>query len=367
MTKVKIAINRLGSKGRLESEIESRYDICPAIDSSNKIDSCKTRKRKRVFLDSTIYSSNTRGIKRAMDKIKTIDFVAFNPALAAFEGLETIDKEDTLQILGVTEKELEEVLMTFATAITKTRTNIVYVGAGGSVINFLSWRMKFMSFYTNRKIKLNSHRIYIYDDDTLALSNLPRLPIDITSSMYKHLHKYESMEQDVVPVSKIYKADIAYIVSYFGGDNNVQPITERVTQDVVDEFMIENTLYIGAPDLRTRRMISSNSRPGLNFISITHSGDKARISANTEIDNELMIETYGKIDLNRFFANQIFMSYKLMEAIGNKYKESSGNNIDFGKEEEIFIGKSDELIEKPIDNSEEKTFWMNEKKRVIIL
>ena len=61
------------------------------------------------------------------------------------------------------------------------------------------------------------------------------------------------------------------------------------------------------------------------FVAATHRDSEFSLVENPRVDNDLMMETYGKINLSKFYLNHLMMTIKFLEYLRDK-KSSFGSN-----------------------------------------
>ena len=72
---------------------------------------------------------------------------------------------------------------------------------------------------------------------------------------------------------------------------------------------------IQPPDMETREWLSASD---CTFIAGTHKDNEFSLVENPEIDRDLIIETYGKINLSMFFLNHLSMTIKLLQELSTR-------------------------------------------------
>ena len=198
-------------------------------------------------------------------------------------GSHLVPIQDIITMLGYTKTDISKLL----SAVKRKEIQLAIVGAGGTGSNFVYWLSQMCNFTGKTEIfKIVS----IYDDDKFDTVNMFRIPYVSNQKKFTLPHKVNA-----IPT---YCENIAQIFQRF-------PIRYDVHAEV-NEKMI---LY-GAPDLRTRANLSASN---LRFIAATHKEDEFQLIENPEIDTDIQIETYGKVNVSVFFINQIKMTIRFMQ------------------------------------------------------
>jgi hypothetical protein len=78
---------------------------------------------------------------------------------------------------------------------------------------------------------------------------------------------------------------------------------------------VRNTFIYGAPGIAAREWLSEGE---YTFFAATHRDGEYSIVKNPDVDNDLMMETYGKINLSKFFLNHLSMTIDFMKYIGSE-------------------------------------------------
>lgn len=223
-------------------------------------------------------------------------------------------------MLGYTKTDITKLLQ----IVKNRRLSATLVGLGGTGSNFLHWMYEICEWTGKTKI---FKRVISYDDDYFDIPNMLRIPFlpennTITSSK----------KTNCIPKKYMIIAE---------ADNFIE---KRMTKEDMSKYSeLTNTHFIyGAPDIKTR---SELSKEAVTFFAATHRDNEYSVVANPDVDNELMVETYGKINLSFFFLNHLSMTIKFLEYL------AEGNPLsEVGKNQEIFKHDFDEIYKNQIDN-----------------
>ena len=172
-------------------------------------------------------------------------------------------------------------------AIKKRRVNMVQIGYGGFGINSLHFMSKFAQL---AGVYHPFEKLSIYENDEFTFLNAVRI--------YKDVSTIRTID---MTMNKL---------ALFQEENNLSSHVELVEK----YFKIEDTnrrkqktVYVGAPDFDTRVAMEDK-----NFIFTGHSGNEVELYSRPIINQNLMTETYGVIDLPYFYVNLLKATEKLI-------------------------------------------------------
>jgi len=237
-------------------------------------------------------------------------------------GQKKLHISELTSMLGYTKTDISKLLQTV-----KNRELSVYlVGLGGTGSNFLHWMYQMVE-WTGKTQVFKS--VKGFDDDVFDVPNLLRIPFVPESNGTN----VTANKTDCIPGR--YR-EISREIGYINGriDENVLTNTR---------FNLEKDFIYGAPDIGTRSILSAAN---VTFFAATHRDNEYSIVANPAVDNELMMETYGKINLSLFFLNHLKMTIDFLTYLGEGHSiEAVGQNAeifrrDFGEaySEQIISG-----------------------------
>ena len=275
-----------------------------------------------------IYSIMDKNVLRTLGNLKNtrkIDNVNcrfLNPNLSYF--FTSITKEIPINhlfaLFDINEKEF---LKTFK-AVTYITNPIYCLGLGGLMSNFLFWCQRIQNYfdlpYTFKKLK-------VYEPDNLEFDNLFRIPLNwkdikIPTGNYQNhfLDKVWQMTENSARLSKLllmHTTDIAQDLElhYTMFDGNY-------------ERLLKGAILIGGVDLNSRLEIFNKwgrTNSDITFICPTHSNDTLRIDFYPNFNHEVLIETYGSVDLNKFLLTMFKMTIELLKVLANKSYDNEDN------------------------------------------
>lgn len=244
------------------------------------------------------------------------NFYCINPNLARLAGLRQISTQELLSLLNIDIDQIEKYL----TILKKKQFNLIIVGLGGSMSNFLYWLEEFCKICNIDEV---INKIAIYENDKLEFTNLFRIPLDYTSYLIGN-DNYE-----INPLSKInlsYRINhccrnILHIHDYF--DINDELHKERfnwITKDC------NHICLIGALDLKSR----FKDYPFNVILPLHKDNEVITITNPNPKDIDLGQESYGKLELSYFYLNMIKMTFSVLKELSlnfSEYKHTNPNKI----------------------------------------
>lgn len=213
-------------------------------------------------------------------------------------GVRQLHISELVTMIGYTKTDIGKLLQ----AVKRKELNLVLIGLGGTGSNFLYFLNK-MAEWTG-KIEIFK-TLRGYDPDVLDVSNLPRIPFVPTK------RDIDNEEVDVPLKAKALPIEYGIISSGY------KLYTSKLLpqQLEVARMQAHSTVVYGAPDMATREAFTNSK---YTFIAATHSDNRFSLIENPEIDQDLIIETYGKINLGIFFINHLMMTIKFLEHLRDR-------------------------------------------------
>lgn len=199
----------------------------------------------------------------------------------------------TTIITNFLKKDLDSIKQTLLRIKSKSMT-IVFAGVGGTGTNSIIWLSELLNILGLHNI---FDEVHIYEKDLADFSNLFRFPVPLT--------RYTSIEDIKLPKTSLIKSYTTSLSSsvYFH-EHFLESISDYPSLLLTPESKAKpNVVVYGAPSIANRNFLSSVG----NFVSATHANNTASLYANPIADETLQVETYGLIQLNSFFINQISM------------------------------------------------------------
>ena len=335
----------------LKNRLQSRY-VKTEIPTKKKnivIDS--------AFLSELIYNKNvTNEYLRNGNFVNTNKAFKTNPSnyaissyIADILGIEKVPTTDICLMLGYDLKKIKSLLI----KVRKKGINLVNIGFGGFSRNFM-YILKELSYLTNEYKIFNN--IYIFENDKIEFSNIWRfMDKDWIETCNSYNHYYPVLRNNICSL----KGFMEYVTgnSKYDDDNDLRKKMIGTIDSVIDYYMVnkinrfdklcnilysrkfqslakkrvnlqtqlfnfshiyqnaaDNMLFIGATDINTREQFFNSD---LNFLCPIHHNKDMYLWSKPEVKNSIMVESYGLIDLNRFFISIYAITFKILEAIAN--------------------------------------------------
>ena len=302
----------------------------------------KPGKVRNLIVDSFLpqyFIKHKFNLENIQEEFKNISSTAtmIHRGFARMLGIRELPLDDMLAMIGYTKQRITELL----TNVRAKKFNIAFAGYGGVGTNTIYWLTELCNM-TNIQGLFN--KIIISDFDKLSLDNVFRMPNPFkTFSALKHKYmlfngstnSYINTEYrenslyktQTIPENSL-KALSAKAPYYENRELRGQTFSIKHTRDIYD------WIVYGAPDIESRKMLSKVINKDLSeycnywdiylakrikvFISATHGDDICELSINPsylENESNLMIESYGIIQLNVFFFNQLRLAISFLEAL----------------------------------------------------
>jgi hypothetical protein len=187
--------------------------------------------------------------------------------------------------------------------------NYIYViGIGGYMANMLF--MMDLLYRVGTKVKYRPiTQIRCYDGDTITADNICRILIPV----YKYTSKGMSMASYFLSDMSSCSTEMMYLPKILQANALEMPITTRGHYCAPTSLPVgtNNTnLFIGSPDLKTRRELFDI---GFNFIFFGHHGYQTQMVYRPLPDSDMAVETYGRMDINAFYAGIYMTLLKFLE------------------------------------------------------
>lgn len=315
----------------ISENLAHRYAVLP-----------KPGKVKNLIVDSFLpqyFIKHKFNLENIQEEFRSISPTAtmIHRGFARMLGIRELPLDDMLAMIGYTKQRIAELL----TNVKAKKFNIAFAGYGGVGTNTVYWLTELCNM-TNIQGLFN--KIIITDFDKLSLDNVFRMPnpfktllalkredMNFNDSInnYKRTeHRFNSLyKTQTIPENSL-KA-LSAKAPYIG--------TDALSGYTFHEHHVNNLynwVVYGAPDIESRRILSeaifgpssdhSNSYDSRlaehikAFISATHGDDICELSINPsylENESNLMIESYGIIQLNVFFFNQLRLAIAFLEVL----------------------------------------------------
>lgn len=286
-----------------------------------------------------------------------------SPLLSTMSGFPLVPDKDIVAYLGETKTSLARMFRTLA----QKEYTLTFLGVGGTTLNFLYWTDLLLKYANKSKIFRNT---LFFDEDSLELHNLPRIPFDITRK-YKLYYPFSRMlgvnnivetkidgKENLID-SKFLKANVFTNDSNKLLDKSPIPKLSIIPYEVIDRISkrtydsssscfskrwsgqehqqerVGSNIYFGSPDIETRDKLFNNLAN--DFLCVTHNNNYIQLTLNPEPVNIPLIENYGVIDLNVFFLNQLKVTLSTLRYLAYRYEDDRYKEK---KEEKIIFSRN---------------------------
>lgn len=302
----------------------------------------KPGKVRNLIVDSFLpqyFIKHKFNLENIQEEFRNISSTAtmIHRGFARMLGIRELPLDDMLAMVGYTKERITELL----TNVRAKKLNIAFAGYGGVGTNTVYWLTELCNI---ANIQGLFNKIIISDFDRLSLDNVFRMPNPFkTFSALKHkdmifndqsnrytrtaycensLYKTQTIPTDS------FKA-LSTKAPYYG----TRPLDgSTFNENHIDHLY--NWIVYGAPDIESRKLFSKalnrdfSERPNYYdncladhikaFISATHGDDSCGLVINPsylENESNLMMESYGIIQLNVFFFNQLKLAISFLEVL----------------------------------------------------
>ena len=302
----------------------------------------KPGKVRNLIVDSFLpqyFIKHKFNLENIQEEFRNISSTAtmIHRGFARMLGIRELPLDDMLTMVGYTKERITELL----TNVRAKKLNIAFAGYGGVGTNTVYWLTELCNM---SNIQGLFNKIIISDFDRLSLDNVFRMPNPFkTFSALKHkdmifndpnsrytrtaycensLYKTQTIPTDS------FKA-LSTKAPYYG----TRPLDgSTFNENHIDHLY--NWIVYGAPDIESRKLFSKAlnrdfpERPNYYdncladhikaFISATHGDDNCGLVINPsylENESNLMMESYGIIQLNVFFFNQLKLAISFLEVL----------------------------------------------------
>jgi len=245
--------------------------------------------RSKTLVDSMYPARVALGISRN----ETIPLVgdlsqgyAISELVAKDMGAKKLHISELITMLGYTKTDISKLLQ----SVKNKELYLTLVGVGGSGSNFLHWLYEMAEWTGKNQI---FQYIYAFDNDDFDIPNLLRIPF-----IPESIRTGETKKVMCLPLKFRILTQNLFRKAQWLTPNNIQSAGSA-----------QRTIVYGAPDIETRSWLSASE---YTFIAATHRDSEFSLVENPAVDDELMMETYGKITLSKFFLNHLTMTINFL-------------------------------------------------------
>lgn len=302
----------------------------------------KPGKVRNLIVDSFLpqyFIKHKFNLENIQEEFRNISSTAtmIHRGFARMLGIRELPLDDMLAMVGYTKERITELL----TNVRTKKLNIAFAGYGGVGTNTVYWLTELCNM---ANIQGLFNKIIISDFDRLSLDNVFRMPNPFkTFSALKHkdmifndqsnrytrtAYSENSLYKTQTIPTDSFKA-LSTKAPYYG----TRPLDGHTfNENHIDHLY--NWIVYGAPDIESRKLFSKAinrdlpERPNYYdncladhikaFISATHGDDNCGLVINPsylENESNLMMESYGIIQLNVFFFNQLKLAISFLEVL----------------------------------------------------
>ena len=186
-------------------------------------------------------------------------------------------------------------------AVKRKQFTINFAGVGGTGINTIYWLHALTQLCSVENL---FKEIHIFEKDCIDFSNIFRFPLPL--SCYTSVSDTEMKKADLIYP---YARTLSSVVHKH--DKFLETIKDIPSIQLVNNKLKSKVVTYGAPSIANRNFLSSLG----NFVSATHANNTASLWLNPTSDDNLQIETYGLIQLNSFFMNQLSMAIEFLKIL----------------------------------------------------
>jgi len=252
------------------------------------------KKNKEIYdsyFPGLVYKSiKNKSMIESITSKKRKDYV-LSERISKITGNPLLHISEITNMLGYTKTEISKILA----KVKKNQPRVSLLGMGGSGSNFIHWTY-LMAEWTN-KLEL-FYELTLIDFDKFDTTNMLRIPFASRNNVM-HPYKVNVVPTKYTNIAKSYRTTLVKIER----GNDAVPIISNM----------KNTYVYGAPDLETRKLLNELNVP---YYAATHKDNRCGIKYMPDVDDELGIETYGKINLTVFFLNHIQMTIEFLKFLG---------------------------------------------------
>lgn len=329
-------------------EIKLRYAIIQGLPSRNEMSIIDTFAPCHIL--NELEASMSAGVDTyQMNTLRqTPNSFAISEGFASRFSVPLVPLEALIDSLGFSIDDIRNLML----EVKKLKYSIVFVGYGGTGLNTHHWLSKL-----SEMCKVNSIFVdgVIMDAEKVDFSNTLRFPIDLNKIKVKN----RSTSGKLTFVNKIDllpKYDRLFITrtaisSFLTPSFNSQVTRNRtINANYTSSSERDNSKYVtcnddriifyGAPNIATREQLKN-----VNFIAGTHGDNECSLMVKPAVDAEMQHESYGIIQLNVFFMNQLRMAIALLEFLATKPNFKTLDNTTVFK-----YNFADEVINGRIEN-----------------
>ena len=226
-----------------------------------------------------------------------VGFKAISPLTSQLVGCTQIPITTLLSELDHKIQDITNLLI----LVRQKRYTINFAGVGGTGVNTIYWLHTLCDLCNIENL---FKQVNIFEKDSVDFSNIFRFPLPL--SAYTHANGDSTKKVNLILP---YASTLSnYVTTH---DKFLETINDIPSTLLENEKLKRKVVTYGAPSIDNRNFLSSLG----NFVSATHANNTASLWLNPVSDSNLQIETYGLIQLNSFFMNQISMAIEFLSIL----------------------------------------------------
>lgn len=336
--------NKTYSLKSTEFSKEIFKDICEALAHRYAV-LPKPGKVKNLIVDSFLpqyfikHKFNLENIQEEFRKNISSSATMIHRGFARMLGFRELPLDDMLTMIGYTKERIHKLLVN----VRAKKFNIAFAGYGGVGTNTIYWLTELCNM---SNIQGLFNKLIVTDFDTLSLDNIFRMPNPFKifpASKHIRFNSYHSYPSNY---NALHKVDTIPANSLKALSTKTPCIARmELNRNVFissNLYKVTDWIVYGAPTIESRKRFSQILDNNITnyddlyltgcikaFISATHANNICGLTINpTYVENEtnLMIESYGIIQLNVFFFNQLRLAISFLEAL-EKYSLEELNSF----------------------------------------
>ena len=250
-------------------------------------------RHNKMFLDSfypfLIANKIVEPTSHIMLAQRSNDGFAISERVAADMNARQLHISELITMLGYTKTDISKLLQ----GVKNKELELILVGLGGTGSNFLYWAYEMAEWTGKTQI---FKKMFMFDEDDFDVPNMLRIPFIPQFNTSEH-----ALKTNCVPK----KYDML--------SSRTRRYSDFLTEDMMENNMFTTnpakTIIYGAPDIHTREFLSASP---YTFVAGTHRDSTVSMVENPAVDNDLMMETYGKINLSTFFLNHLTLTIEFL-------------------------------------------------------
>ncbi len=298
------------------------------IDTVEELKTMKQHEEKLCIIDTLVPSATIQSLNNQHLNVDIPEnAVALTQSASDFFNVRQLSIEEAIELTG---NKVEDIVKTIK-AVKKKNFNLLLIGFGGSGTSFDYWGRKLVELAKEEDV---FNIVFAFDDDELDTTNMPRIPFSITKNETKKVKhfpssevRFNSNEENEGESHSVF--DMEKAIGLVDSKTAKKIFSKEALEKYADiiypeedgnktDQLAHKTIAYGAPDIADREWIGKI----MPFYSATHRDNRCSLVMNPTGEAELMVETYGKINVGTFALNQLSMVIEFFKDIAKKSKDT---------------------------------------------